>query len=114
MKIKKLVINGLEMGSIAIADRFLLRLRGMLGRDFDQFDALLIEPCSEIHPLFLAYPIDVLCIDKMRQVIMIEENVEPWIPCIGTEDSYAYSVIELPAGKAGEWEIRVGDHISIQ
>ena len=44
MKIKKLVINGLEMGSIAIADRFLLRLRGMLGRDFDQFDALLIEP----------------------------------------------------------------------
>ena len=30
MKIKKLVINGLEMGSIAIADRFLLRLRDLL------------------------------------------------------------------------------------
>ena len=112
MKIKKLVINGLEMGSIAIADRFLLRLRGMLGRDFSWFDALLIRPCSQIHTLFMAYPIDALFVDRMGQVVMIAVDLKPWVPCKGTHK--AHSVIELPAGKAEEWEIRVGDHFSVQ
>ena len=110
MEIKKLAINGRELGTIGIADRFFLRLRGMLGRNFSLFDALWIRPCSEIHTLFMEYPIDVLFIDKTGQVMKITENIRPWVPYAGARR--AQSVIELPAGKAGEWIIQLGDHIS--
>ena len=111
MNIRKLAINDCELGEIGIADQFFLRLRGMLGRDFSRFDALLIRPCSEIHTLFMAYPIDVLFIDKTGQVVRITENLRPWVPYAGA--CGARSVIELPAGKAGEWKIQPEDHVSI-
>lgn len=112
MKIRRFEINGHECGTIGLADWFLLRLRGMLGRDFRQFDALLLCPCAEIHTLFMAYPIDAVFINKTGQVVMIAENLSPWVPCKGTRS--AHSVIELPAGKAREWEIRAGDQIAVR
>ena len=69
MEIKKLIINNHSIGTIGIADQFLLRLRGLIRRDFSRFDALLIQPCSEIHTMFMAYPIDVLFINKTGKVM---------------------------------------------
>lgn len=112
METRKLVINHLEFGTIGMADRFLLRLRGMIGRDFSRFDALLIRPCSEIHTLFMAYPIDVLFVDQTGRIVKIAENLRPWVPYKGARRARA--VVELPAGEACKWLIRVGDTISIE
>lgn len=111
MEIKKLIINNRRIGTIGIADQFLLRLRGLIRRDFSRFDALLIQPCSEIHTMFMAYPIDVLFINKTGKVMKIAENTRPWTLC--TRAHKAHSVIEFPAGKAGELMIHEGDQISI-
>jgi len=112
MEIRKLFLNGREYGSIALADSFFLRLRGMLGRDFTRFDALLIRPCADIHTMFMKYPIDVLFISKDGQVIKAVSRIRPWTPYVGTMG--AKSVIEIPAGRAKAMDVQRGDIVSVQ
>lgn len=106
MKIQRLFICGRYYGRIAVANTFFLRLRGMLGRNFTDFDAIMITPCGNIHTMFMAYPIDVLFVNERYQIEKVVENVEPWILYVGS--SKAISVIELPAGKANEHGIKSG------
>ena len=112
MEIRKLLINGREYGNLAIANRFFLRLRGMIGRDFSGFDALLIRPCSDIHTMFMRYPIDALFISEKGQILRVASRVRPWIPYLG--EIGAKSVIELPAGRAKAMDIQRGDIVSVQ
>lgn len=112
MELRKLIINGKECGKAAIADRFFLRLRGMLCRDFSSFDALLIQPCSEIHTMFMAYPIDALFVSSEGVILKIVRHLRPWRLYAGMRK--ADFVIEFPAGKADEWKLRPGDIISTQ
>lgn len=112
MRIKTLMIGDKVCGKVALADSFILRLRGLLGRQFDDFDALHITPCSDIHMLFMAFPIDVLFVDRSGIVVKIAEHLKPWALYAGSKA--AYSVLEIPDGKAGEWGAKVGDIINIQ
>ena len=112
MRTGQLYINGRQYGTAGIADSFFLRLRGMLGRDFSCFDVLLIRPCSSIHTMFMAYPIDVVFLNTREKIVRIAPNIRPWIPYIGARG--AKSVIELPAGKAEKWNLRAGDSISVE
>ena len=111
MKIKRFKVNDIGRGRIAVADTFALRLRGLLGRDFRYFDALILQPCSEIHTCFMPYPIDVLFLSRSRQIIRIEENIPPWTLYAGEKG--AWCVVELPAGRAGDWGLRVGDWVEL-
>ena len=112
MRTGQLYINGRQYGTAGIADSFFLRLRGMLGRDFSCFDALLIRPCSSIHTMLMAYPIDVLFLNSDCEIVKIASNLEPWRTYVGAKN--AKSIIELPAGKAEEWNLREGDRISVE
>ena len=42
MKIQKLLLNGKDIGKAAVADNFIVRLREMIGRDFDNVDVMIL------------------------------------------------------------------------
>ena len=112
MKIREIEINGIRKGTIGIANTFFLRLRGMIGRRFESFDALYIAPCKDIHMLFMAYPIDAVFVNKEGSIVKIVQNLKPWALYAGA--AKAHSVIELPAGKSQEWEMREGDKVHVE
>ena len=112
MEIKTIIINEATCGRVGIANSLFLRLRGLIGREFKEFDALHIAPCGDIHTLFMAYPIDVLFLNKEGKVVKIVEDLKPWVPYAGARK--ARSVIELPSGQAKKWGVNIGDAVSIK
>ena len=111
MRIRKIRINQIEYGKAAMADTFWLRLRGLLGRTFDSFDALILLPCSSIHTCFMKYPIDLLFVGRAMKILKIEENVQPWTLHKGCSTSHL--VVEFPAGKVKKLGIKTGDTLQV-
>ncbi len=68
-----------------------------------------IEKNWNITTFFMLFPIDILFLNKDKQVTKISRNVRPWKP---KTRGYAKYVIELPAGKAFNTE--KGDRISFK
>jgi uncharacterized membrane protein (UPF0127 family) len=95
-----------------VADSFLLRLKGLLGRDEFLFgEGLLIKPCSMVHCLGMKINIDVLFISKNNEIIHIIEKmspgrISPWI-------KQALEVLELPEGQVARTGTRLGQKIKI-
>lgn len=57
------------------------RLRGLLARPplaGDAAEGLLIEPCNSVHTFGMAYPIDLIFLDKNNCVVGLYESVAPW------------------------------------
>lgn len=86
------------------------RLRGLLGtRALPPGHALHIEPCNSVHTFFMAYPIDVLFLDREGCVVRAIHSLGPWratLPCLR-----ARSVLELPAGTLLATGVRAGDRL---
>ena len=109
MKTGEYYINGKAAGRVAVADSYFLRLRGLLGRSFDGFNALLLVPCSQIHTIGMGYAIDAVYIDVRGRVIRADENISP-----GKIRPYikgAHSVLELPQGGAKRLGIAEGAEV---
>ena len=71
-------------------------------------EALWIVPCEGVHSFFMKFAIDVVYLNKKRQVLKIVPNWRPWrvSMCIR-----AHSVLELPAGMAEETQTQRGDQL---
>ncbi|WP_297965614.1 DUF192 domain-containing protein [uncultured Anaerovibrio sp.] len=82
---------------IQVADNFLRRFLGLMGRrELPPGTGLLITPCNSIHMMFMRFPIDVIFYDKDYQVVKTAADLKPWLGmsiAIG-----AIGAIELPAG----------------
>jgi len=94
------------------ADTFWTRLRGLTGRSgLDSGEGLWIIPCRSIHTHGMAFPIDVIFLDRERNVVGLEENLSPgrFAPIRWK----ARTVLELPAGTVRRSRTRVGDRIEI-
>ena len=81
-----------------LADDFLTRLRGLLGRDYlREGEGLLLSPASSVHTFFMRFPIDVVFLDR-------ELTVRRVVPEVGrsrlVSQRGARRVLELPAGQA--------------
>lgn len=87
------------------------RLRGMIGRDFTCFDAMVFSHCSAIHTLFMGIPLDVVFLDKGNTVLKLAEHLAPWHLCISCRG--AFSVIELPAGMIQTSGTQTGDKFDL-
>ncbi len=98
--------------SLEVADRMHKRMKGLLGRKTLEWQSgLWITPCNSIHMFFMKFPIDVVFIDDLHQVVRVHEHVEPWKMARGGK--HAKSVLELPAGTASHFKIRSGDKLVI-
>ncbi|MFA6568885.1 MAG: DUF192 domain-containing protein [Victivallales bacterium] len=72
------------------------RARGLIARNFQDFDAMVFNNCSSIHTMFMSMSIDVLFVDRDNKICGLRRNLSPWIPFVRVPD--AISVIELPVG----------------
>lgn len=94
-----------------IADNFILRLRGlMFQKEIESGQALIFPKAPAIHTCFMRFPIDIVFLDKQNKVIKIFEAVRPWrmVYC-----PHSALVIELPAQRAAQRSLKLGDSLEI-
>lgn len=97
-----------ELGDrVALADGFLTRLRGMIGRpEPGPGEGMLIAPSQGVHMWWMKYPLDVALLDGDGEVVAAYPELEPGRRTrIHRKARYA---LELPAGTLADTETRVG------
>lgn len=90
------------------ASSLLWRGRGMIGRDFDAFDALVFPGCGAIHMFFMTMPLDIVFLDASGLVVGLRNGLRPWRLAW---EPRASAVIELPAGRLGFSPVERGDRL---
>ncbi len=86
------------------------RSRGLLGRDrLEPGAGLLLEPCSGIHTVGMAYPIDALFLNRDGRVIHLVDRMKPMR--FSRYILRAHSVLELPPGTIQQTGTLLGDRV---
>lgn len=107
---------------LELADGFLTRLRGLMGRRaLPAGRGLWLEPCDSIHMMFVPFAIDVVFVQRPRgplgpdaraEVVKVCPAVTPWLGlawCRG-----ATGAIEVGAGRATALGIAPGDTLRVE
>jgi uncharacterized protein len=95
--------------SVDVADHGAKRRRGLLGRTvLAQGEGLWIVPCEAVHTFGMQFPIDLVYLDRNKQVKKIKHAVPPGrlSACLT-----AHSVLELAAGSIRKAQTRPGDKL---
>jgi uncharacterized membrane protein (UPF0127 family) len=93
-----------------VADGFLSRGRGLLGRKaLPVGHGLLIRPTWSVHTAFMRFAIDVVFLDEELTVLKVTRRLRPWRASARLR---AHSVLELPAGECDRVGIVVGDRLA--
>ncbi len=99
----------LVASAVGKADRFHLRLRGLLGRpEPDRHGGILIIPCRSVHTVGMSYSIDVIFLSRERRVLRIISELPPR-RFAGVRGSRF--VLELQRGAATTAGLSVGDYL---
>ena len=97
-----------------LADSFLSRGRGLMGREIlPRGYALVIFPEWSIHTFFMRVAIDVLFVSRDHRVVGLREAMPPNRPFAGVAPWRGRYVIEMPAGVIGATGTAVGDQLVI-
>jgi uncharacterized protein len=97
-----------------VADGYITRLVGLLGKTkrWARFGAgLWIVPSRGVHTIGMLFPIDLVFLNKEKEVIHVEEHVRPFR--ISKVVLKAASVLELPTHTIFRTGTRVGDWLEI-
>ena len=100
--------SGLCLGDrVEKADRFLPRLKGLLGRaGLAEGEGLLLEDCASVHTCFMRFSIDLCFLGAGDEVVRVVEALGPWRAASAVG---ARRVLELPAGAVRRADLRQGD-----
>ncbi|MFA6358489.1 MAG: DUF192 domain-containing protein [Candidatus Omnitrophota bacterium] len=83
--------------NVFIADTFLKRMKGLIGRKvFPSGKAIILDPCNCVHTFFMHFPIDVIFVDKNYKVVKVLNKLSP--DKITSLSWHSSKVIELPVG----------------
>lgn len=97
--------------TVVMADRPLLRMRGLLGRrSLPAGEGMLLQPAPSIHTAFMRFPIDVVFMDGTLRVLKIVERMEPWRAASAHR---AWAVLEMAAGEVARCGTEVGDQLGV-
>ena len=95
-----------------LADTFVRRLRGLLGRTgLDGREGLLLRPAGSVHTAFMRFHIDVVLLDRDLRVLKVAEDVGPWRVVAARR---ARAALELRAGEARARGLAAGDVIRLE
>lgn len=96
-----------------LADSFISRLKGLLGKKLiPPGEALIIYPCKQIHSAFMQFSFDALFLDPDFYVLHAEQEMPPFK--VSPLVRKACMVVELPAGTIKETKTQVGDKMIIE
>lgn len=88
------------------------RRKGLLGLSaMDEDSGLWISPCEAVHTFGMKMAIDVLFIDRQNRVRKISRALPPNRIALSLVSAF---VVELPAGRAGVTETKVGDQLAFR
>lgn len=107
----RLLRDGVDVASLAVADTYRTRQRGLLGTDA-VVGALWITRCPSVHMIGMRYPIDVAVVDRDGVVLLIK-TLRPWTGGTWPRRG-ASATIEAAAGSLAQWGIEVGARLAIQ
>ena len=114
----KLRVRNLTRGGIELADRADVantsekRRQGLLKHTgLEIGEGLWIVPCEAVHTFFMKFVIDVIFLNKKRQVVKIRENMALW-RLAGSFS--AHSVLELRAGSCARTGTLKGDQLELE
>jgi uncharacterized membrane protein (UPF0127 family) len=97
---------------VMVADSFLERARGLMGRKpLADLEALWIHPCGSVHTCFMRFSIDLLFLDRQLRITDKRSQVKPFRLALGPSGSH--SVLELPAGRLTQLKCEVGQQLAI-
>ncbi len=110
MKLLNLTTGDEISNNVVIANSFLSRLKGLLGRPEMPLDlALVIKPCNQVHMFFMRFPIVAVFVSKEHRVLHIKK-LAPWR--LSRFIRKASMVIEMPVYYG--FKVNVGDLIKIE
>lgn len=112
VKLKNLSKDIIVLDDIEIADKFISRLKGLLGKDnLREGQGLKIEPCSSIHTMGMKFPIDVVFVNKDHKIVHIIKDMKPYrlSPIIPK----SFYVIETFGGTISNENLEIGDLIGL-
>lgn len=98
--------------NVDVADSYFRRLVGLLGKTRKWARAgrgLWIVPSHGIHTIGMLFPIDLIFLDREKNVVHLEEHVRPFR--ISRVSLKSYSVLELPAHTVFRTGTCVGDQL---
>ena len=95
-----------------IADTSEKRRRGLLKHTkLDPGEGLWIVPCEAVHCFFMKFAIDVVFLNKQRQVVKVRDSMPPWQIAFSMK---ARTVLELPAGTCEKSGTVKGDQLELE
>ena len=98
---------------IEVADTSLSRFLGLIPkRGLNAGEGLWIRPSSGVHTFGMKFAIDVIGLDKNRQVIKLWQNLVPYR--ISSISGRLRSVVELSAGRIAECKVELGDVLQFE
>jgi hypothetical protein len=95
--------------SVDVADRGATRRKGLLGRSgLPAGEGLWIVPCESVHTFGMKFPIDLVYLDRNKEVKKVRSGVPPWrlSACLS-----AHSVVELAVGSIYKTQTGPGDKL---
>ena len=105
--------SGTVCGRVEIADTFVSRFVGLLGRKGLAGDAgLWLNPSRGVHTFGMRFPIDVVALDADMKVIGLHRDLRAWKIAATSKDTR--SVLELPTGQIDASQIALGERLSLR
>ena len=94
----RIIKEGKVLGEkIHLADSFWLRLKGLLGKKaLERGSGLLLRPCRQVHTWFMAFPLDIIFLDKEGQIVELIRGLGPGQ--VSPLVVRSQQVLEMPVG----------------
>ncbi|NHA69467.1 DUF192 domain-containing protein [Phycicoccus flavus] len=107
---RRLLVDGRDVGPLAVADTPADRRRGLLGTSGVD-GALWITKCPSVHMVGMRYPIDVAVVDRTGRVLRVA-TLRAWtgmtMPRLRATDT-----IEAAAGSMAAWGVAKGSVLTV-
>jgi uncharacterized membrane protein (UPF0127 family) len=95
-----------------IADTSARRRQGLLKhKGLDRGEGLWIVPCEGVHTFGMKFPIDVVFLNKKKQVVKVRPEMKWGRISLSLR---AHSVLELPAGTVAQTGTKPGDQLNLE
>lgn len=111
--IKNLANKQIIADKVILANSFLSRMVGLLGRkELKGGEGLIITSCRSIHMVFMRFAIDVIFVNDKCEVVGLVKNIKPYQ--FSPVFFKANRAIELPSGTIDKYNVQSKNILEIR